>query len=189
VEAIKPFFTVVDFESGSFEPADRSERRYLSDLKGFFYFSEELEKAMERDNSLVYEVHRREVPLQAGHLQHCVTLIHPGDVGGEFYMTKGHYHRVTRTAELYLCLCGEGILNMEEPGGAATHIRMRRGVWSYIAPGWAHRTINISRDEKLIFISVWPGDSGYDYRTIAQKGFSNVFVRAENKEFSILRRS
>ena len=182
MDVMQPFFTNVDFESGNFDPCDKCNKRFLSDLKGCFYFEEEFNKELVRDDKLVYEVSRRDVPLLPGQLQHCITRIYPGTVGGEFFKTKGHYHKNSESAELYLCLKGRGILNMEEPEGKTSYIRMNRGVWSYIPPGWGHRTINISADVLFIFLSVWPGDAGYDYKTVLEKGFGNIFVREDNNE-------
>ncbi|MBA7480339.1 hypothetical protein KAR91_72630 [Candidatus Pacearchaeota archaeon] len=56
---------------------------------------------------------KKNVPLNPGQLQHCITLIYPGTVGDEFFMTKDHYHKNINSSELYLCVKGEGILNLE----------------------------------------------------------------------------
>jgi len=37
----------------------------------------------------------------AGELLFGVSIVHPGKVGNEFYMTKGHFHTVLETAEIY----------------------------------------------------------------------------------------
>jgi len=186
---LNPFYTQVDFTNGSFEPYEKAKKCYLSDLKGFFYFKKKLQEELNKEDKLVYEVYSRQVPLEAGNLLHCITKIHPGNVGGEFYMTKGHFHQKLENAELYLCTAGRGVLNMQGIHGENSYINMTTGVWSYIPPGWGHRTINIDINKPFIFISVWPADSGYDYDRILEKGFSNIFVKDLNKKgYRVIRR-
>jgi len=186
---MQPFFSRVDFETGNFGPYNNRDKRFISHLEGYFYFEEKLKREIDGNNKLVYEVFKKNVPLNPGQLQHCITLIYPGTVGGEFFMTKGHYHKNINSAELYLCVKGEGILNLETQGDKTSYIKMNKGVWSYIPPGWAHRMINISDKSTFIFLSTWPGDAGYDYKSILKKGFSNIFVEADNKQgFKIIKR-
>jgi len=179
---LNPFYTQVDFKNGTFEPYEKKSKHYLSDLQGFFYFNDSLQEELKKEDRLVYEVYAREVPLEEGHLLHCITKIYPGDVGGEFFMTKGHFHQKIENAELYLCTSGKGLLNMQGVNGESSYIEMTRGVWSYIPPGWAHRTINIDDNTPFVFISVWPADSGYNYDKVLEEGFNKIFVKKANKE-------
>ena len=57
---------------------------------------------------VLYEVYEFKRPEVAGELLHGVSVIHPGLVGNEFFMTKGHFHSLLETAEVYYCLKGEG---------------------------------------------------------------------------------
>ena len=38
------------------------------------------------------------------------TIIEPGKVGAEYFMTKGHIHKIKNRAEYYWCIQGEGML-------------------------------------------------------------------------------
>jgi len=41
----------------------------------------------------------------------------------------------------------------------------------YIPGGWNHRTVNVSGGESLVFYSVWPAQSGYDYQAVDRQPF------------------
>ena len=46
-------------------------------------------------------------------MKYCISKLYPGTVGDECFMTKGHYHAVPATAEVYLCLRGRGRMMMK----------------------------------------------------------------------------
>ena len=85
-------------------------------------------------------------------------------------MTKGHYHAVRETAEIYLPLCGEGYLLLKGPDGICDAQPMKRGRMVYAPPGWAHRSVNTS-DAPLISFCVYPGQAGHNYGNIEEEGF------------------
>jgi glucose-6-phosphate isomerase len=121
----------------------------------------------------VYEIHR---PHNAGELLHGVTVLHPGKIGAEYHMTKGHFHDVLETGEVYYCLSGQGMLVMETPEGDTSVLPFNAGTVLYVLPRWAHRTVNISATEPLIFFFVYPGHAGHNYGTIEQQGFRKLVV-------------
>ena len=45
-----------------------------------------------------------------GELLHGTSIVHPGKVGNEYFMTKGHFHSVLDTAEVYYVLQGRGMM-------------------------------------------------------------------------------
>ena len=47
-----------------------------------------------------------------GELLHGTSIVHPGKVGDEYFMTKGHFHSVLNTAEVYYVLQGRGMMVM-----------------------------------------------------------------------------
>ena len=102
---------------------------------------------------------------------YCLSTLQPGLVGEEFFMTKGHYHSVPNTAEVYLCLRGEGYLVMKTTDGQFAAERMMRGRMVYVPPFWAHRSVNTGRREPLVSFCVYPADAGHNYGDIAQQGF------------------
>ncbi|TET52054.1 MAG: hypothetical protein E3J64_05810, partial [Anaerolineales bacterium] len=117
VEVMKPFATTLSFAERTITPHSRRIERRLSDMHGMYQDTSETEAVLERGDPLIYEVQVVDVPERAGHLLHCLTVLQPGRVGDEYYMTKGHFHVAMDTAEIYLGLEGEGYLLMQTTEG------------------------------------------------------------------------
>jgi glucose-6-phosphate isomerase len=128
---------------------------------------------------LVYEVYQYDVPAFAGELIPCTTVLHPGRIGAEFFMTKGHYHAQRDRAEIYYGLRGEGRLVLARDGEAET-VAMGPGTVAYVPPHWAHRTVNTGT-VPFVFLAVYPGDAGHDYGTIETDGFPQVVVERDGE--------
>ena len=103
----------------------------------------------------------------AAELPQSVTTILPGNLGGEFYMTKGHQHPDPQ-GEIYLCLRGTGGL-LTFDGTRTSWIEMTPGVIGYMPPGWAHRSVNTGSEEYQ-FLAVYPGSAGHDYGWVVENG-------------------
>ena len=99
-----------------------------------------------------------------------ISIVHPGKVGREFYMTKGHFHSVVETSEVYICLRGEGYMVMETSEGATAVEALAPGKVLYVTPGWAHRSVCTSRQEDLVTFFAYPANAGHDYGTIERDG-------------------
>ncbi|WP_029098888.1 glucose-6-phosphate isomerase family protein [Brevibacillus thermoruber] len=175
-----PFSTVITAEE--LKGFTHYEERKLSDMKGYFA-DEEARAAMEQSaDQVVYQVYRVEVPPEEGELLHCLTVIQPGQVAGECFMTKGHYHLNEKCAEIYVGVKGKGVLLMQK-GQEVRTIEMRENTAAYIPAGWGHRTINVSADQPFVFFSVWPGHSGYDYQRAVEEPFvKRVYLRPDGYE-------
>ena len=173
---LDPFALMVDFGSGALEPhTSRTERR-ASDMQGAYADAAALSRLVKGGDPLVYEVLQYDTPEVVGQLICCTTVLHPGTVGDEYFMTKGHYHSVRDTAEVYLGLSGHGyLLLMTEQGDKAATL-MSPGTVAYVPPCWAHRTVNTS-EEPFVFLAVYPGQAGHDYGTIEQTGFPQRVLR------------
>lgn len=162
----------IDFSDGSIAgDTVREQVRTLADLAGVFR-DETLRAGLPQDR-VVYRV-RTWSPVPegtAGGLYFGWTLIEPGDVGGECFMTKGHFHASRDTAEYYWCVRGRGLLLlMDERRGCRAEV-MAPGSLHYIPGRTAHRTVNTG-DGPLAFGACWPADAGHDYASIAEDGFS-----------------
>ena len=57
---------------------------------------------------------------------------------------------------------------------------MRPGTVAYVAPCWAHRTVNTG-SEPFVFLAVYHGDAGHDYGTIETEGFPLPGARARRR--------
>ena len=155
---------------------DNHIQRRLSALKGQFLDEKAYTEMLEREDTLLYEVYELKRPQVAGELLTGISIVHPGKVGGEFFMTKGHFHAVLETAEVYLCMKGEGFMVMENPEGECVLERLSPGRVLYVPPRWAHRSVCTSRQEDLVTFFIYPGNSGHDYGTIEQQGFRKLVM-------------
>ena len=169
-----------DVETG-FTPARPVRKRYLSDMKGYFYRHDLVEGMLGKGvNPLIYEYTEVENPQKEGHLNIGWTKIYPGKVGDEYYMTRGHFHKVEASGEVYIGLRGEGIVLTQTRDGKCVHAEIAEGKIVYVPPGVAHRTVNTG-DKPLIFLYIYPSYSGHDYGTIAELGFAKLVVERDGK--------
>ena len=178
---IDPFSIYVDVDSGEMENPENLTIRKASDMSGYYADEAALQKLIaDYNDPLHYEVQEIPVPEEYGHLMYCISKLQPGKVGDEFFMTKGHYHTIPHTAEIYLCLRGEGYMAMKTSDGRWVAEEMKRGRMVYVPPYWAHRSINTG-DEPLTSFCVYPGDAGHNYGDIATEGFPKRIFLKENK--------
>jgi glucose-6-phosphate isomerase len=151
-------------------------RRRLSDMRGMFKNEAVLEKMVASDDRLVYEFYDLGIPETPENLSFGTSILYPGKVNDEFFMTKGHFHIVLETAEVYYCIRGQGLILMENPEGDSMVKEMRPGTALYVPGRYAHRSINVSPDEPLISFFVFRADAGHDYGSIESKGYRKIVV-------------
>ncbi len=175
---LQPFKTEIDLKTGVFTPETGIIKRYLSQMRSMFADTDAVERILaDEGDRLLYEVYVTKLPEEAGQILHCTTVIHPGKIGSEFHMTKGHYHARREEGEVYLGLSGDGCLVMQTQEGATDVQFMKPGTAAYVPPYWAHRTINIG-EAPFVFFAAWAGDAGHDYGTIERDGFRKLIVDA-----------
>jgi glucose-6-phosphate isomerase len=179
---IEPFNTYFDMESFKLVPEGERIVRRLSDMADMYQDQEAVQEKLKED-PVIYEFTTVEVPEDAGNLLHCISIVYPGKIGNEYYMTKGHFHEEIDTAEIYFTVKGQGQLVMETPDGDTSVIEMKEGMISYIPPYWAHRTVNTG-DEPFVFFGVYRADAGHNYGTIEEKGMAKL-VMERNGQLSI----
>jgi glucose-6-phosphate isomerase len=155
---------------------DNHIERRLSALRGQFLDQEIYAKMLSEEDKLIYEVYEIKRPEVEGELLMGVSIVHPGKVGNEFFMTKGHFHSILDTAEVYYCLRGEGFMVMETPEGDTSVEALSPGTVLYVPPRWAHRSVCTSRQEDLVTFFAYPGNAGHDYGTIERQGFRKLVV-------------
>jgi len=153
--------------------------RKLSALRGQFLDQVAYNQMMEKEDQLIYEVYEVKRPEVEGEFLMGISIVHPGKVGKEFFMTKGHYHSVIDTAEIYYCMRGEGYMVMETPEGETSVEALSPGKVLYVPPRWAHRSVCTSRQEDLVTFFAYPGNAGHDYGTIEQTGFRKLVMDGE----------
>ena len=170
----EPFNSYIDLEKMELNPEGDLIIRKLSDMVDSFQDKEAAKEAL-KGNPTIYKFYNVQIPEEDGHLQHCISMIFPGKIGNEYYMTKGHFHKIKDTAEVYLTLKGKGKLVMQTPDQKSKVLDMRQRSISYIPPYWAHRTVNTG-DEPLIILGVYRGDAGHNYGIIEEKGMATLVL-------------
>lgn len=169
---LSPFTTWMDMEAGSLRPRRSIVERRLSDMRGMY-------EEQTWSDALVYRVHLIPVPEQNSEIQCSTTIVQPGTVGREYYMTKGHFHEVRDRSEVYIGLGGTGRLVMATEDGDWIVEPIERGTVTYVPGGWAHRSVNVG-DSELVFFAAYVGDAGHDYRTLEEQGLPVLVVKGSS---------
>lgn len=176
---IKPFSLFFDISNG--QSSDRkSTKRNLSKMKGMFADDQGLAELIKHDDSIIYEFYELSLPETSGDLLFGTSIVYPGKVGNEYFMTKGHFHTILNTAEVYYCLSGQGYMLMENPEGDWDAQYMTPGKAVYVPTRYAHRSINVGTDPLVTFF-VFRADAGHDYGTIETKGYRKLIVEINGK--------
>jgi len=171
---------LVDFDllTGLSDERESVQRR-LSDMDGMYADKDAYDAMIVRDDTLVYEFFDMGLPETEGGIAFGTSMTYPGKVGSEFFMTKGHFHSILDTAEVYYCLRGKGIMLMEDSEGNWEARELEPGLAVYVPEGYAHRSINTSPDDTLVTFYAFRADAGHDYGTIETKGFRKIVVEKD----------
>ncbi len=176
---VNPFTIGFDLKSGMSEDR-KSTLRYLSNMKGMFADDAAFDTAVKAEDAKIYEFYELGLPETSGGLLFGTSIVYPGKVGDEYYMTKGHFHTILDTAEVYYCLSGKGTMLMENPEGDWDAQNMTPGKAVYVPGRYAHRSINVG-SEPLITFFVFRADAGHDYGTIETKGYRKLIIEKDGK--------
>lgn len=170
-----PFSVPFDLHTG-LSPDRRPICRLLSQMKGMYADADAFDARVRGGDPLVYEFYDLQLPASSGDVAFGTSITYPGKVGDEYFMTKGHFHEVLETGEVYYCLRGQGCMLMESPEGVCETRELRAGVAVYVPPRYAHRSINTAPSEPLVSFFAFRADAGHDYGTIESKGFRKLVV-------------
>jgi len=172
-----------DIAAPKFIPSeyDNHIKRNLSKMAGQYSDQTAYDKKLQIEDVLLYEVYELKRPEIAGEILHGISIVHPGKIGNEYFMTKGHYHTVLDTAEIYYTLQGEGYMVMETPEGDWAVEKLVAGSVLYVPPRWAHRSVNIGSEEDLVMFFAYPGNAGHDYGTIETQGFRKLIMDVDGE--------
>jgi len=174
-----PEGVAIDGMTGSVQPATDRYAKRLSELRGLFQDRTAEERAIaEGGDPVVYEVIDYRKP--ESDLCFGTTIMSPGKVGAEYYMTRGHYHQRRDRGEAYYTQSGEGLLLLESRAGESRTVEMRPGICAFIPPDWAHRSINTGK-EKLVFVWFCATDAGHDYGEIRERGMRKLIVERDGR--------
>lgn len=167
---LMPFLSRLQ-RDGSLSPAAPPVLRRLSDMRGHY-----AHVPPEMGDPEIYRVYALEVPERASELPCSTTVLQPGTVGEEFFMTKGHFHRQRDRSEVYLGLAGRGLLVLATEEGDHRVQPIEPETVNYVPGGWGHRAVNVG-EEPLVFFATYVGDAGHDYQTVERFGFPVRILR------------
>lgn len=159
--------------------------RTLSSLKGLFHDAAAYADLLAKGDRRVYDFFDLQRPETAGELASGTSIVYPGKVGDEYFMTKGHFHTILDTAEVYYCISGHGYMLMENPEGDWQLAELLAGQAVHVPGRYAHRSINISPDKPLMTFFCFRADAGHDYATIETKGFRKLVVERNGRPEAI----
>lgn len=172
---------LVDFDlTSGFSKTAVTTKRYLSQMKGMYCDQSAVDTALKSGDPLIYEFHELGCPERAGDLAFGTTILYPGKIGEEYYFTKGHFHTILDTAEVYYTLSGEGYMVMENPEGDCIEMPLKKGQAVYVPRRYAHRTVNTGTAPLVLFYT-FAADAGHDYGTIESKGYHKLIVERNGK--------
>jgi glucose-6-phosphate isomerase len=167
---VEPATVTIESTSGVMEGATGRYEKLLRDLDGVFADAEAFAAAAaEAPDRLVYEVYDHRSEERAGDLIFGTSILHPGTIGREFHLTRGHLHERADRSEIYVCLAGRGVLLMETLEGESRAVELRPRQTVYVPGDWIHRSVNVG-DELFVTQFCYPADSGQDYGIIERSG-------------------
>jgi glucose-6-phosphate isomerase, archaeal len=175
-----PLATSLHMVNGDMDPHALVVERQLSHMAEAYADSAAV--AAVTGDPVIYRAFEADVPHEASQLIYRTTIIEPGRVGAEFYMTKGHHH-VVDSAEFYLGMSGTGVIVMQTRTGEVRVEEMPPGRAVHVPPGWAHRSVNVGT-EPFVFLAVFFGNAGHDYASIERDGFA-VRVLASGEGYRV----
>lgn len=177
----KPFTAELKLPSGLVVPNDNHIVRKLSSMAGMYADTQAYAGMLAKEDTVMYEVYEIQRPHSPDEQPCGTSIVHPGKVGDEYFMTKGHFHQAINACEVYYCLAGEGMMVMENPEGDWEVAELRPGTVLYVTSGYAHRSVNTRLDTDLITFFVYPGHAGHDYGSIERQGFRKLVVERDGK--------
>lgn len=164
-------FALADGISAAAKPTVRR----LSQMQDMYADEDAAKKAVADGDPVVYEFFELGAPEHPGDLAFGTSITYPGKVGREYFMTKGHFHTILDTAEVYYTLSGQGYMLTESPEGDVVLHELEPGKAVYVPKRYAHRSINTGTSPLVTFF-VFRGDAGHDYGTIETKGYRKLVV-------------
>lgn len=148
-------------------------RRTVGDLGAYWF---DLEAANQKASQLLY-ITQTWFPVSEGTEGAILwgnTTLMPGQIGSEYFMTRGHWHEKRDRGELCITTGGTGLLVLMDEARNTRVEHMSPGSTHHVPGHTAHRTVNTG-EEPLVFLCAWPADCGHEYESILRDGFSRRF--------------
>ena len=144
----------------------KSRKRRFKDVAKWYSNKKAVDKELKKNrNKVIYETFtEKDSPMDL-----TLTVIHPGVVGKEYHMTKGHVHGANNP-EFYILLEGNGKLLIQKTREKPKTIILKKGKIALIPKGYAHRLINPGR-KKLKVLTIYSENSRPNYNVKFKKRF------------------
>ncbi len=179
--AYLPWAGTLDLRSGALWPASHVVTCRLSDMAGRYADRAAEAELLASSDPLIYRADEVVAPETEGELHTSVTVLYPGKVGDEYFMSKGHYQVDPHCVKVYLAITGSGYLLMQNGQGETMDVAMTPGTIAYCAAGWAQRTVNVG-NEPFAYFKYWPAHGGHDYdRVVDEGGFLKRVVERDGR--------
>ncbi|MBI4923273.1 MAG: glucose-6-phosphate isomerase [Devosia nanyangense] len=170
MKIVEPTSTQIVLPSGELMGASGRYSKRVSELAGCYADHGAFQALVAlRGDEIAYVVDQFAPKTTEGDLIFGTSTLEPGDVAGEFFMTRGHLHKKADRSEIYQCIAGRGVMLMETLEGRVAAIELVPGHIVYVPPYWIHRSVNVG-PEKLVTLFCYPADAGQDYEIIAAAG-------------------
>jgi glucose-6-phosphate isomerase, archaeal len=164
--SVSPFLAFIDPGTLEMDPNTGGYVKRIGELDGIYADQQSFARLVEsRADEIAYRVNELRFTGLASDLITGISVLNPGKVGSEFFMTRGHLHRRADRPESYYCLSGHGILLMEAIEGKVKAAEMRPGSLVYVPPFWIHRSVNIG-SETFATLFTYPADAGQDFEIV-----------------------
>lgn len=141
--------------------------RFLSDIKDVLFDQEWY--LNQRENPAIYYMYRGLE--KKDNLRYDITVIPPFLMGQEPVKTLGHFHGLDSN-EMYIVLEGQGLFLLQKGKDKIEEfiaIKGKKGDCIIVPKGFAHITINPTKNETLKMANWVKDESGFDYETVKDK--------------------
>ena len=163
----EPMAHTISRATGVLGDASGAYEKRLADLEGVY--ADAAAFAAMDGGRVVYRVEDVRPAVAPGGLIFGTTMMEPGRVGDEFFLTRGHLHALPDRPETYRGESGRGVMLLESPEGETRTLEIGPDILVYVPPFWIHRSVNIGRTP-LVMSFAYPADSGQDYDIIERAG-------------------
>ncbi|MDV6270878.1 glucose-6-phosphate isomerase family protein [Rhodococcus globerulus] len=157
-------------ETGELIGSNGRYEKFIGDLAGLYRDAQAFEGRRDsHDGSPVYWVESSDTQGGEGGLITGISVLEPGTIGEEYYMTRGHLHQKSDRAELYLGLSGKGVMLLDSLDGQSVALEIGPGDAVYVPGHWVHRSVNVGT-ERMSTLFSYACDAGQDYGIIERAG-------------------
>ena len=187
MQRIDPILADLKIITGNFPQATGHYSKTFNELEGMYENEQEFQKMLLKwRNRVVYEVWEHRSSENKGDLVFGTSVMKPGRVGDEFFLTRGHQHQKAYCAETYFCLRGKGVILMESPEGEIKALKLDKGQLVYVPPFWFHRSVNIG-DSELITLFTYNSDAGQNYEILKKRrGMRKRVVKKNRNSWTLV---